>query len=171
MLGPTDDIADIRETLGWMAKVSHSGLAIWGGAIVDSFLADLIAANMPNLSNRMRTKLFEGYGPLGSFAAKIDLAYCMGHIPSELRRRLQAIRDIRNEFAHSTKLLNFESDTILAMMKKFPDYKSERPHLFFLDKVNECTVELGQLTDQAHRVMILRRRTMAKPDSSSEKSE
>jgi hypothetical protein len=45
-------------------------------------------------------ELFDGDAPLSSFHAKIQLAYRMGLIDSDLTRALNIVRRIRNSFAH-----------------------------------------------------------------------
>lgn len=55
-------------------------------------------------------KLFEGYGPLSSFNSKVVIAYRLGLISEYEYQSLQAIRKIRNNFAHR---LDFQKlDTI-----------------------------------------------------------
>ena len=108
---PTHEIGEaVRETqknIVWLAKRGDPGTAMWGSASVEACLTNLIAIHMPSLSRRMHQKLFVGYGPLSSFSAKLDLAYCLGHIPNNLRRNLHAIRKVRNAFAHATDLFHF----------------------------------------------------------------
>jgi hypothetical protein len=56
--------------------------------------------------------LFEGYGPLATFSARIDLAYGLGYIAPLQRRDLHLIRKIRNIFAHRTGEVTFDDDDI-----------------------------------------------------------
>jgi DNA-binding MltR family transcriptional regulator len=46
--------------------------------------------------------------PLGSFSARINMAYALGWIGPKMRESLHSIRDIRNGFAHHYKLDRFE---------------------------------------------------------------
>lgn len=58
-------------------------------------------------------ELLDGaYAPLGTFSAKIDLAYRIGLIRLDERSSFHLIRKIRNEFAHSSEEINFESTVI-----------------------------------------------------------
>ena len=45
--------------------------------------------------------------PLGTFSARIKLAYCLGLISRATLRDLELIRRIRNDFAHSRCILRF----------------------------------------------------------------
>ena len=52
------------------------------------------------LNARMKNRLFGAYGPISSFAAKIDMAYALGITADEVNLELNKIRKIRNLFAH-----------------------------------------------------------------------
>ncbi len=47
--------------------------------------------------------LFDPDRPLGTFSAKINLAYRLGLISDDIEHAMQMIRRIRNEFAHSVE--------------------------------------------------------------------
>src|SRR6266481_591159 len=51
-------------------------------------------------------------GPLASFDAKIRMAYCLGIIDEPTKSDLDAIRRVRNGFAHSIPHHSFTIDTI-----------------------------------------------------------
>jgi DNA-binding MltR family transcriptional regulator len=52
--------------------------------------------------------LFQASGPLGAFAARIDLAFALGLLGKQARRDLHLIRRIRNDFGHVARPLSFE---------------------------------------------------------------
>jgi DNA-binding MltR family transcriptional regulator len=54
----------------------------------------------------------DGHGPLGSFSAKIDTAYCLGLLSEDEYGDLHSIRHIRNDFAHKLTGLAFEYRSI-----------------------------------------------------------
>lgn len=57
---------------------------------------------MRALSNNMAERIFDGYGPLSTFSAKIDVAFALDLIDADVHRDLRTIKDIRNCFAHTT---------------------------------------------------------------------
>lgn len=57
-------------------------------------------------------KLFRPSGPLGSFSAKIDLAFAMGLYSKEIHKDLVTIKNIRNEFAHGLTTKNLGSQKV-----------------------------------------------------------
>lgn len=140
-MADTSSMDELHKLLADLEQHGHAAHAVLVASILESRLATLLAAYMPNLSNRMQEKLFSGYGPLSSFSAKIDLAYALDLIPESLRRDLHVIREIRNEFAHSTVSIHFGSEPIKTMLLKFPDYKATtetKAVAFLINKMGEC---------------------------------
>ncbi|MCF3628642.1 MltR family transcriptional regulator [Thalassospiraceae bacterium LMO-SO8] len=159
-----EDIAKILLDLG---RNGHAAHAIWVASNIEENLSNLLFLCMPNLSKRLREKLFTGYGPLGSFSAKIDIAYALGAIPAWLQRDLHIVRDIRNEFAHSKEWMHFDHEEIKKLLAKFPDYKSGDDGLsFYLGKLSACT---ETLTPEMHRRALIRKLTESAPPAASSK--
>jgi DNA-binding MltR family transcriptional regulator len=74
---------------------------------------------MPNLTKKKRAKLFSGFGPFSSLAAKIDVSFAMALIDKSLANDLHTLRDIRNAFAHPKEELNFSSKRIVELIRNF----------------------------------------------------
>lgn len=89
-------------------------------SVLDANLEILIQLRMPNLSNRLREKLFEGYGPVATFSAKIDIAYAFDIIDQDTRQTLNALRVIRNAFAHNKAGVHFGHEDIAKLVAKLP---------------------------------------------------
>lgn len=83
-----------------------------------------ILTKMCRISGVLEARLFDGYGPLGSFSAKIDIAYALGIITEQIFNDLKTIKDIRNEFAHPKELefLTFSSPDIFRHMKRLHSF-------------------------------------------------
>jgi hypothetical protein len=56
-----------------------------------------------------RDDLFDGESGLGTFSAKIDMAYRLGLIDAGFARHLHLIRKIRNDFAHDVSGCSLDS--------------------------------------------------------------
>lgn len=88
---------------------SDRACAIVAGAILETLLERLLRKSMvPNTTE----VLFAKYGPLNSFAAKIDLARALGLITRVEVDDLHRIRRIRNEFAHSLEPMSFTTSPV-----------------------------------------------------------
>jgi DNA-binding MltR family transcriptional regulator len=90
------------------------GCAIVSAAILDALLERLLRKSMlPNYSD----PLFGTYGPLGSFAVKIDLAVALGILTPTEGADLHTIRKIRNAFAHQIDPLEFSRQPIVNLVQ------------------------------------------------------
>jgi hypothetical protein len=164
--------ATLSKMLLEMGRQGHAAHAIWAAATLDDTLGSLLAIYMSNLSNRLREKLFTGYGPLSSFSAKIDIAYSLNLITANLRRDLHIFREIRNEFAHSTVMLHFQTDEMETFLTKFSDYDPKMDRLaFYREKLNRCFDELRPAMGTLALAAALRRHKPDKADTSREKSQ
>jgi|HubBroStandDraft_4_1064222.scaffolds.fasta_scaffold01925_6 hypothetical protein len=69
----------------------------------------------PELSERERKELFDSAvgGPLGSFHAKLVMAYALGLLHEDWREDSDTIRVIRNAFAHSVSDIGFTNEEIV----------------------------------------------------------
>jgi len=107
------------QTIMWMdtfrrefQKESDRASVILAGAMIEKSLEMMIRAKLiPSLHKK--DELFDTpYAPLHNFKAKIELAYRIGLISSNLHRDLNIIRDIRNDFAHDIEGCSFENNRV-----------------------------------------------------------
>jgi hypothetical protein len=141
-----------------MSKRTHGGDAMVFAAAAENWLRRAIATKMRGISNNLDAKIFENYGPLSSFAAKIDVAFAMGIVTEAIRHDLRIVKDVRNEFAHAKRFVDFHSTEIQHEMKKFPgfDPTTPDPHKFYFERVNQANRYLG---------FVVSRTTEKKPQS------
>jgi DNA-binding MltR family transcriptional regulator len=77
---------------------SDRAAAILGGAVLDEILSQFIRSFL--IDSPDAVQLLSDSGPLGTFRARIDLAFALGLISKRIQRDLHLIRKIRNDFAH-----------------------------------------------------------------------
>jgi hypothetical protein len=119
----------------------------------------------------------DGRAPVGSFGARIQLAYLLGLIEKPRMQVLRLLKDIRNLFSHRVAV-SFEDERVVSKIKAlinlFADDEPVKKHPQrtyssreeFLEKVNEfgatssaysgfyigaATIEIKQLTDACRR--------------------
>ena len=90
---------------------SDRAAAILAAAAIDQRLTRLLY-KLFGPETSQSTSLFRPDDPLGSLAAKIEVAFRTGIIGEDLHRELHLLRKIRNKFAHSEKLLSFAESPI-----------------------------------------------------------
>lgn len=125
---------------------THSGLAIVIAAILDNKLELCLKRAIRPMPKRLYAELFDPMRALGSFASKITMAYALNIITRDIYSDLEKIRKIRNAFAHSPDILDFESESIaplFARLKRSVQAKADRPDLQFL----ECVTPIDEALD------------------------
>lgn len=109
---------ELREPLGEIVEFrialqseSDRATALMAAAFLEDYLAKLISKFMINDPSVGR-EIFTHNGALGTFSAKIDLAYMLALISPSVRKDLHLLRKIRNDFAHTAKPLQFTEHRI-----------------------------------------------------------
>lgn len=67
--------------------------------------------------------LFQPTGPLGSYAAKVRLAYMLGWVGQDFYEDLLTVAKIRNRFAHSIECKSFSDQPIADWIKRLRGYQ------------------------------------------------
>jgi DNA-binding MltR family transcriptional regulator len=120
---------------------AQAGPAIVFVSALEGYIKIALSLKMPNIAHKKLEKtLFEGYGPLSTLRAKIDLAYALGLFNEKQHDDAQSIRKIRNNFAHTTKKLNFKTQLVIDNCKNLSTWDGARVDF---DKVfDEATAAL-----------------------------
>ena len=102
--------------------------AILGAALLEHDLEKLLRPKFKRNENADWAKLTGENGPLCTMSQKIVAAYAFGIIDEETRCGIAVVKNIRNAFAHSKRLLDFDNELIVAEMKslKLPTAKKSR---------------------------------------------
>jgi len=85
------------------------------GIVAAAFVEDRLTTALKSRLHQeeaLLERMFRSSGPLGSFAAKIDLACLVGLCSKGAYQDLNAIRRIRNEFAHDVLASSFDCDRL-----------------------------------------------------------
>ncbi len=106
-----DDLKYLSEFLEEFQAETDRGAALVGAALLDERLARLIRSHMCEV-NDVGDLLDSGSAPLGTLSARIKLAYCLGLITKIEFEECNAIRKIRNAFAHHAHGLRFSSQEV-----------------------------------------------------------
>jgi len=78
---------------------SDLGCVLIATSYLDYALASLLKRHF--IKSNLADKLLDPpRGPVSTFSARYDLAYCLGLIPAPLRQNLETVGSIRNAFAH-----------------------------------------------------------------------
>lgn len=142
--------------------LDERGLVLSLAAFAEEALGDLIKAFL--IAVPAADALLEGFNaPLGTFSARIKMAFALGLITREQFEDLERLRKIRNEFSHNWEQISFGDPKILTHINalhynwvddKFPDtpMKKVRSSLVFL--LTEVVVAASQIAKKDLRLKI-----------------
>lgn len=99
-----DEIIDLREALG---KETDRGCALLAASYLEYQLRQLIISRLVD-DEKLHKELLDGNGGLATFSSRIAMAFALGLISPAVRRDLDLIRKIRNEFGHSAAPIGFD---------------------------------------------------------------
>jgi DNA-binding MltR family transcriptional regulator len=108
------DVAAFAEAIATFTKQTDRGCALVAAAWVDDALAEYVRAVL-RPDQHVSDQLFQSEGPLGTFSARIKIAYMFGLIERYEYEDLEIIRSIRNEFAHVRQNLRLGVGLILSV--------------------------------------------------------
>lgn len=114
----------IQSGVGQLLTMAQSQKVLYLASRLDGALSTLLEQKMAPLSKKVHERLFKGYAPLNSFAAKIDLCYALKVIDEDAYSELSIIKSIRNAFAHPEGVPSFDSDDIQRMCRHFKNFRS-----------------------------------------------
>jgi hypothetical protein len=82
--------------------------AIMGAVMVEHELEGLLRSRLSKKDDDTWSDLTLDNGPFGTFHKKINAAYALGIYDDTTKQNLNIVRNIRNAFAHSKKLIDFD---------------------------------------------------------------
>ncbi|WFU71445.1 hypothetical protein [Bradyrhizobium sp. CB2312] len=101
--------------------------ALIGALAVEHELELSIKARLRRISqNEWEAILSDKDGPLGTFDRKIKFANYLGILDSSMRANLDVIRNIRNKFAHTKRLMDFDHPFIADELIKLSAPKGQK---------------------------------------------
>jgi DNA-binding MltR family transcriptional regulator len=131
-----------------VVKQAEAGNALVIAGFVDDWLQKLLLTAGRELSGADAERIFTGMGPLASFSGKIEIAYLFSFIDKAARDDLHLIRRIRNNFAHTSRFINFGSDHIVKDCRKLSNWKDGMDaQTCYRDKAFECVDLIKAKTD------------------------
>jgi DNA-binding MltR family transcriptional regulator len=113
--------ADAQRLFDVLNKEADLPCVVVGAAFLDASLKALLAKKL--LKSVTADKLLDESGPLGNFAARADLAYCLGLVKKQRYQDLSCVAQIRNQFAHKHLQLDFADPAVRDLCAKLNEWK------------------------------------------------
>ncbi len=114
--------AEIQQVFDALNEQPDLACVIAGAAFLDAGLESILRAHFR--SHRIGNNLLRPDGPLGSFAARADLAYCLGLASKDHYEDLRRIAEIRNAFAHNHLQLTFGDARVQEMCSNLREWRT-----------------------------------------------
>jgi DNA-binding MltR family transcriptional regulator len=111
-----DDIIALNDA--FLREQQPITTAILGAVMVEHELERLIRSKLKHQDNETWKMLIADNGPLRSFYTKIAMGYALGIYDKNMRGDLNIVRSIRNAFAHSKKLIQFDDLAVIGELRK-----------------------------------------------------
>lgn len=136
--------------------------AIIGSMAVEHELEESIRRKFRKISDDdWRIVLSDEPGPLGTFDRKIKLAKHLAIIDAEMVLNFEIIRKVRNLFAHSKRLIDFNHPLVVEQLKKINAPKSNKRSFAKIQKFNDgrhqfvmlCILCVGAVSKKRYATM------------------
>ncbi|HDS3386344.1 TPA: hypothetical protein QID73_000287 [Proteus mirabilis] len=113
------EINELSIFLNELHEESDRGIALLSASIIEDWLSTILKSFL--IDNEASKKMLDGFNaPIGTFSAKINMAFSLGLIMENEYKEIEIIRKIRNEFGHSWHGISFKTQKILEiLMGKF----------------------------------------------------
>ena len=108
-------------------KAHDMSVAILLVSHVERFVEFGIIARLNRKDQSTINQLVSRGGPIPSFSSKIILAYAMGLISKDDKNDMEALKSIRNVFAHSSRHLTFDTAVISKQIQSMVCVKTYNP--------------------------------------------
>lgn len=157
------NVSDYNQLVSHYQKEADSSVAILASSFLDNCLEQCIREKLAD--DDVKNKLFQGYGPLATFSAKIDIALLLGLIPIKIHKDLNTIRRIRNLFAHKPEPTSFDAGQMRDLASNLlpaigiprsdgTERKTDGARAQFLHAVSWCLIHIETERDRTTKLII-----------------
>ena len=124
----TEERAAVRDAL--VSNESPIATAVLGATVAEYELESELRSRFRRKDDDTWKELTSDIGPLGTFNQKIIAAYAFGVLNEVTRDGMNTIRQIRNVFAHSKRLVDFDHELIVRELRRVTLPKGTRSKLY-----------------------------------------
>ncbi len=115
------EIKNLSEFLVGFNKETDRGAVLLAASIIDEWLSEILLNYLKE--NSVSKELIIGFNaPLGTFPARLKMAYSLSLIEEREFEEINLIRKFRNQFGHNWQDMNFESEKIKKEFDKIAWY-------------------------------------------------
>lgn len=112
------EMKDFSEFLQVLNRESDRGAALLSASMLDEKILELLQAFL--IEGEPAASLLRPSGPIGTFAARVDLAFALGLIEEGERVQINLIRRIRNPMGHTWRDIDFSDHRLRDLVGQLP---------------------------------------------------
>lgn len=112
------ELRDFSEFLQVLNRESDRGAALLSASMLDEKVLELL--NTFLIEGDVANNLLRTNGPVGTFAARVDMAYALGLLEEEERAEITLVRRIRNPMGHTWRSIDFSDDRLRDLIAQLP---------------------------------------------------
>ncbi|EPG6918551.1 TPA: hypothetical protein SMT72_002133 [Proteus mirabilis] len=113
------EINELSIFLNELHEESDRGIALLSASIIEDWLSTILKSFL--IDNEASKKMLDGFNaPIGTFSAKINMAFSLGLIMKNEYKEIEIIRKIRNEFGHNWHGISFKTQKIIDLTNNLP---------------------------------------------------
>jgi DNA-binding MltR family transcriptional regulator len=117
-----EEIIRRRDELFWaLSKESDRGVVLVSASFLEEALEALLRARFSVRHPKSKSSinpLFDTFGPLSSFSAKLKISYATDLIAEWMYRDLEIVKKLRNNFAHSVGVARFDLPEVVQLTER-----------------------------------------------------
>jgi hypothetical protein len=117
-----DELTNLLDALG--AQTSPLSKALLGAALVEHDLDNSLRGCLKIKTDAEWEGLVDERGPLSSFSRKIQMGRALRIYDSSFQTNLDVIRNVRNAFAHSKRLITFDHELVQKELARIKPLKN-----------------------------------------------
>jgi DNA-binding MltR family transcriptional regulator len=141
------------------ASLPPIALAILGQVLLEHELDQSLRLRLPRRDDKTWASMLDERGPLSTFSRKISVAHALKIIDDGVKANMDIIRVVRNAFAHSRRLIDFNHPLVVAELNKIvvPNYRKRtfaklktdpnKKHVYLM----MCMIITGQLLKRQNK--------------------
>jgi DNA-binding MltR family transcriptional regulator len=160
---------DLNRLARILSQSDERGLILALAAFAEEALGDLVEAFL--IAGEPAEQLLHGFNaPLGTFSARIKMAYSLGLVTKRQHDDLDRLRRIRNEFAHNWEPVSFNDQKVAAHISalqfsrlddKFPETPIEKVQTSLGSLLAELRSTTNQIGERGWQAKVLGRHLVA----------
>jgi hypothetical protein len=154
----SEELEALRNALS--TKLHPISAAVLGAVLVEHELDNELRRRIQCTEEAWK-ELISDIGPFRSFHAKIIMGYALNMYPRDMCDNLHIVRNIRNQFAHATRLVDFNHELVTTELKKAKPIRSIKKDFRIFVKNNNSTQDAYISLCMLLAIVLIKRSTVS----------